>query len=35
MLDLNMRRVLHEAARGYLIEAAYEQGWVHRSYLAK
>jgi hypothetical protein len=35
MLDLNMRRVLHEAAHGYLIEAALDQGWVHRSYLAK
>jgi hypothetical protein len=34
-LDLNMRRVLHEAEHGYLIEAALDQGWVHRSYLAK
>lgn len=34
-LDFGMQRVLHEADRGYLIEARSVQGWVHRSYLAK
>lgn len=35
LLDFGMRRVLHDADSGYLIEAAVDQGWVHRSYLAK
>lgn len=30
-----MRRVLHEADDGYLIEAALGDGFVHRGYLAK
>jgi len=34
-LDVGMRRVMHEAAHGYLIEAALDKGWIHRSYLAK
>jgi ARG and Rhodanese-Phosphatase-superfamily-associated Protein domain len=34
-LDFGMRRVLHEADSGYLIEAKSSSGWVHRSYLAK
>jgi hypothetical protein len=34
-LNFGMRRVLHEADDGYLIEAALDDGFVHRSYLAR
>jgi hypothetical protein len=34
-LDFGMTRVLHEADRGYLVEAAYHDSFVHRSYLAR
>ncbi len=34
-LDFGMRRVLHEADRGYLVEAVYHDDFVHRSYLAR
>lgn len=34
-LDFGVRRVLHEAGDGYMIEAALGDGFIHRSYLAK
>ena len=34
-LDFGMRRVMHAASGGYMIEADAPSGWVHRSYLTK